>query len=130
FSDKPALQRKLIVLAEEHGLSKRIFELVIELHLAKKPYAHLLNESISPVERARLKAQKERQRVLKNGRRDDGDVWIQYAREQESAWRDLTKELEAASSANRKERSSYRRARTSGVVARRSAATPAARALT
>jgi hypothetical protein len=95
FGDKPSLQRKLIALAEEHGLSKAVFELVIELYLDKQPYEHLLAKKIAPVDRARLRAEKERERVLKRAGRDDGKAWIEYAREQAKAWQRVVTALES-----------------------------------
>jgi hypothetical protein len=94
FRDKPALQRDLLALAEEHNLSKATFEIVIELRMAKKPYKHLLVQSIPPVERARIKAQKDRERILKRAERGGSESWIDYAREQVEAWRELLETLE------------------------------------
>ena len=102
FSDRPALQRKLIAIAEEHGLSKGLFEAVIELHLQRKDYDHLLAAKISPVERARLRAAKERDRVLKRAQQGDGKAWLEYAREQAEGWQRVLKELEGACNIRRK----------------------------
>src|SRR5690606_38221668 len=42
FADDPELQRSLLAIAEQHGLSKAVFESVIELAVAGKSYQHLL----------------------------------------------------------------------------------------
>jgi hypothetical protein len=94
FSGEPDVQRKLIGLAEHHGLSKAVFEAVIELYLEGKRYSHLLTKQVPPVERARLRADKERQRVLKRALEAGGGDWLEYAREQAKAWQRVLRELE------------------------------------
>lgn len=94
FSDDRELQRKLIALGEQHNLSKAVFEAVIELYLAKKSYKHLLPANMSPLTRASLRADKERERVRKRARAAGGKEWVDYARAQADGWARLVKELE------------------------------------
>jgi hypothetical protein len=96
FSDDVSLQSALLAIAERHSLSKAVFESVIELYVDGKPYEHLLPERITPLERARLRADKERERVLKRARRKTGAAWVNYVREQVKAWRRVLKELEGS----------------------------------
>ena len=93
FSDDPTLQRKLLGIAEQHGLSKSLFEMVIELYLERKPFEHLLPSRITPLSRARLRADKERERIRKRVQTAGGNEWLGYAREQADAWTSLVKEL-------------------------------------
>ena len=97
FDGNRKLQRTLLVVAEEHGLSKSLFEAVIELHLKGKSYQHLLPSQVTPLARARLRAEKERERVEKRVRAGGGDEWLQYAREQAEGWKGLFAELTARS---------------------------------
>lgn len=95
FSDDPERQRKLIAIAEQYGLSKLDFEAVIELYLRGEPYGHLLTHGgVAPVERARLRADRERRRVLKRARKHGGEAWLDYAREQAEGWQRVLRELE------------------------------------
>jgi len=96
FGKEPNLQRELIAIAEQHGLSKTTFEAVIDLHLAGKRYTHLLDQTLSPVERASLRGEKERKRILKRVGEEGGSAWIDYVREQANAWRRLLREIEQA----------------------------------
>ena len=116
FSNNVSLQRKLVSIAEEHSLSKQLFETIIELYLAKKPYEHLLPKKASPVARARLRAEKERERVLKRAKRDDGAAWIDYAREQVEAWQRVIEKLE--NSGNVSKSSRHRGSRPASTVVR------------
>ena len=111
LSDNPILQRKLLLIAEAHGLSKAIFEAVIQLYLDDKPYDHLLEPKIQPVERARLRAEKERVRVLKRAQQEGGEAWLEYAREQAKKWRQLVGLLQSSESAVTKLGARQRRAR-------------------
>lgn len=99
FSDDPALQRKLIAIAEQHALSKATFETVIELYLQGKRYEHVLPQHVTPVERARVRAQKERERVIVRARKADTAAWVAYAREQAEGWSRVLEELEETSNA-------------------------------
>jgi hypothetical protein len=94
FRDDASLQRKLLAIAEHHGLSKTAFEAVIVLYLEGKPYDHLLPTKMTPVGRARLRADKERERVLKRARQDGGGDWIKYVREQVRGWQRVLEDLE------------------------------------
>lgn len=94
FADDPELQRSLLAIAEQHGLSKAVFESVIELAVAGKSYQHLLPSHLTPVARARMKAEKERDRVRKRAlSADNAADWLQYAREQAEGWQRLVEEL-------------------------------------
>ncbi len=93
FAEDRNLQRELLAIAEQHGLSKSVFEAVIDLHLQGKSYSHLLPSQITAVERSRLRANKERERVRKLARSEQGPEWVRYAREQAEAWGSLAKEL-------------------------------------
>lgn len=97
FSNDPQLQATLLEIAAEHGLSKRVFESVIELYLQGESYAHLLPAELTPLGRARLRAEKERERVRKRALSDaDGAGWVEHAREQAERWQRLAEELGAA----------------------------------
>jgi hypothetical protein len=93
FGEDPALQRKLLTIAEQHGLSKIVFQAVIELYLQGKSYKHLLPAEITAIGRARLQADKERERVRKRALAAGGSEWRQYAREQAEGWSRLAEEL-------------------------------------
>ena len=93
FSDKPELQRELIRIAEQHRLSKTIFESVIELYLQGKSYRHLLPSEITPIGRARLRAERERERIRKRALAEGGGEWLDYVREQAEGWTKLMREL-------------------------------------
>ena len=108
FSDDVALQRTLLGIAEQHGLSKAVFEAVIESYLEGKPYDHLLSAQITPLERARLRAGKERERVIKRAQRQGGEGWVEYVREQIDGWRRVLEELEASGTARRPGRAARR----------------------
>lgn len=101
FRGDPELQRRLLGIAEQYGLSKAIFEAVIELDLAGKPYTHLLPSQLTPIARARMRADKERERIRKRARTEDGLVWLEYAREQAEGWALLVNELKELVSAKR-----------------------------
>lgn len=94
LGDRPELQRKLIGIAEQHGLSKSVFEAVIAHFLEGKSYRHLLPRQITPLERARIRAHKERARVLREARKKDGRAWLPYVREQIEGWQQLLQTLE------------------------------------
>jgi len=94
FASEPDVQRKLIGIAEQHGLSKAMFEAIIELYLEGKRYSHLLPGEVTPVERARLRGEKERERVLRKAQGEDGREWIEYVREQAEGWRKVLREVE------------------------------------
>jgi hypothetical protein len=98
FVDNPGLQRKLLAIAEQNGLSKATFETVIDLYLQDKSYAHLLPAEVSEVGRARLRAEKERERIRRRAEAGNGREWLEYACEQADAWNRLVKELSARSS--------------------------------
>ncbi|HEX6996382.1 MAG TPA: hypothetical protein VF339_19785 [Gammaproteobacteria bacterium] len=93
FGDDPEMQRRLLGIAEQHGLSKAIFEAVIELYLAGKPYDHLLPSELTPVARARMRADKDRERVRKRALTAGGTEWLEYARDQAEGWAQLVREL-------------------------------------
>ena len=93
FDDDPALQRKLLAIAEEHRLSKATLEAVIELYLKREDYQHLLPAEMTAATRARLRASKERDRVRKRVLSENGGDWLQYAREQAEGWGRLVEEL-------------------------------------
>ncbi|SRR5690606_9155362 len=93
FGDDPDLQRRLLGIAEQYGLSKAIFEAVIDLYLAGKPYDHLLPSQLTPVARARLRAEKDRERVRKRALTTGGTEWFEYAQEQADGWARLVQEL-------------------------------------
>ena len=95
FSAEPDVQRKLIAIAENYGLSKATFEVVIECYLEGKGYTHLLPGEVTPVERARIKGQKERDRVLKRARKEGSEAWLDYVKEQAEGWQDLLRQLKA-----------------------------------
>jgi hypothetical protein len=95
FRDDASLQRTLVALAEQHSLSKVVFEAVIELYIERKPYEHLLPARVTSLERARLRAAKERERVLKRARQKGSAAWLDYAREQVAAWRRVLEALES-----------------------------------
>ena len=94
FRDDTSLQRKLLAIAEHHWLSKVVFESVIELYLEGKSYDHLLPARATPVDRARQRANKERERVLKRARRQGGGEWVKYVREQIHGWQRVLEDLE------------------------------------
>jgi hypothetical protein len=94
FRDDASLQHKLLAIAEQHSLSKATFEAVIELYLEGKSYDHLLPARITPIERARLRADKERDRVLERAQRHGGAEWVKYAREQVRGWQRVLEKLE------------------------------------
>jgi|GEM_PF-2792053 hypothetical protein len=96
FSDDPELQRRLLGIAEQFGLSKVIFEAVIELHLEGKAFDHLLPSQLTPIARARMRADKDRERIRKRALADGGAEWLEYAREQAEGWARLVKELSSA----------------------------------
>lgn len=102
FSDDPSLQCKLLAIAEQDGLSKVVFEAVIELYLQRKSYRHLLPSQLTVLGRARLRADKERERVKKRALSGQGDDWLAYAREQAEGWRQLVKELAKRDAARRR----------------------------
>src|SRR5690606_24416092 len=89
FGNDPALQRKLLAIAEQYGLSKAVFQTVIELYLEGKPYDHLLPSQLTPVLRAKIRADRERERVRKRVLTESGAEWLDYAREQADGWRRL-----------------------------------------
>jgi hypothetical protein len=93
FSEQPALQHKLLAIAEQHRLSKTAFETVIELYLNDRPYQHLLPAAATPLSRARMRASKERQGVRKRALAEGGAEWLDYAREQAEGWSELLEEL-------------------------------------
>ena len=93
FHDDRELQRKLLGIAEEHSLSKSVFEKVIRLYLDGKSYYHLLPANVTPLVRAQWRADKERQRVKKRVLAGDRDDWLKYAREQAEGWQQLVAEL-------------------------------------
>ncbi len=101
FGKDPELQRKLIAIGEQYGLAKAVFEEVIELHLAGKSYRHLLPANISPVTRASLQAEKERERVRKRALENDGGPWLDYASAQADAWAALVRQLSRRESRGR-----------------------------
>jgi hypothetical protein len=93
FGKDPELQRKLIAIGEQYGLGKSVFEEVIELYLARKSYKHLLPANMSPLTRASLQAEKERERVRKRALETDGGQWLDFARAQADAWSLLVSQL-------------------------------------
>ncbi|HEX7081026.1 MAG TPA: hypothetical protein VF329_08440 [Gammaproteobacteria bacterium] len=93
FGEDPALQRRLVAIAEQHNLSKAVFERVIDLYLQRKPYGHLLPSQMNAITRARLRAEKERERVRKQASVEGGHEWLAYAREQANGWKRLVSEL-------------------------------------
>lgn len=96
FAKDPDLQRKLIAIGEQHGLSKSVFESVINLYIANKSYKHLLSTTISPLTRASLRAEKERDRIRRRALGDGGAQWAGFARAQADAWAGLVRELSRA----------------------------------
>lgn len=100
FRHHRTLQRELLVIAEQHGLSKVVFEAVIELYLKRKPYGHLLPSRLTALERARLRASKARERIRKRDCSDGGEPWLQYAQEQADGWQQLADELLQGRGAN------------------------------
>ncbi len=94
FGHDPELQRTLLSIAEQYGLSKAVFEGVIELVLEGKSYHHLLSPRLTPVARARLRAEKERERIRKKASAGAArSEWLEYVREQAEGWSRLAKEL-------------------------------------
>jgi hypothetical protein len=95
FAERPELQRTLLAIAEQHRLSKTVFESVIELYLSRRPYEHLLPAEATALGRARVRASNERLRVRKRALAAGGSEWLDYVREQADGWRELHDELVA-----------------------------------
>jgi hypothetical protein len=95
FADDTKLQRTLLGLAEQYGLSKATFEAVIDAYLKDKSYKQLLPAQLTPVTRARLRAEKERNSVRRKALREGAGEWLDFARAQAAGWQELVRELEA-----------------------------------
>lgn len=93
FSDDRKLQKKLLAIAEQHDLSKAVFEGVIELVLANRSYKHLLPAEMTPLTRAAFRAEKERDRIRKRVLNEADAAWLDYARSQADGWKRLVDEL-------------------------------------
>src|SRR5690606_11497712 len=95
FANDTKLQRTLLGLAEQYGLSKATFEAVIDAYLKDKPYKNLLPAQLTPVARARMRAEKERESVRRKALKEETGEWLEFARAQAQGWQQLVGELEA-----------------------------------
>lgn len=95
FANDVKLQRTLLGIAEQYGLGKAAFEAVIEAYLREKSYKHLLPAQHTPVTRAQMRAEKERDSVRRKALKEETGEWLGFARAQAAGWQELVRELEA-----------------------------------
>jgi hypothetical protein len=99
FGNDIKLQRTLLGLAEQYGLSKATFEAVIDAYLKDKPYNNLLPAQLTPVRRARMRAEKERDSVRRKALKEETGEWRDFARAQAAGWQELVRELDGPGAA-------------------------------
>lgn len=91
------LQRNLIAIAEQHKLSEELFKAIIPLYIAGDNYTHLLPGTITPIARARLKSDKQRNSILNKAKGKRRAEWLTFAQQEAAKWAELASTIKHGS---------------------------------